>query len=109
MPIANTLVNMLIEGQIQVFPVAICYANFPSTFDMNDVYAFAKKYGTIEKISDMSLSSVGSPLSNQGEEIAEDNLSFRVQYTERYNILLILQNRSKLIVNGCLIKAEPLF
>ena len=46
-------------------------------------------------------------MANQSEEIVE--VGYRVQYSERYNILLILQNRSKLSLNGHLIKAEPLF
>ena len=51
-----SFVNRLIEGQVKVFPVAICYSNFPSTFDVRDVYGFAKTYGTVEKISELDLS-----------------------------------------------------
>lgn len=108
MPVSNSFVNMLIEGQISVFPVAICYSNFPPTFEMKDVFDFAKKYGTVQRIVDMSIPGDSPTFSNQGEEISED-VSFRVQYNERYNILLILQNRSKLSINGRPIKAEPLF
>lgn len=107
-PVSNSFVNMLIEGQISVFPVAICYSNFPPTFEMKDVFDFAKKYGTVQRIVDMSIPGDSPTFSNQGEEISED-VSFRVQYNERYNILLILQNRSKLSINGRPIKAEPLF
>ena len=78
-----------------------------STFDVKDVYGFAKTYGTVEKISEMVLSGQTNSMANQSEEIGE--VGYRVQYSERYNILLILQNRSKLLLNGHLIKAEPLF
>ena len=105
--ISPSFVNKLIEGQVKVFPVAICYSNFPSTFDVKDVYGFAKTYGTVEKISEMVLSGQTNSMANQSEEIGE--VGYRVQYSERYNILLILQNRSKLLLYGHLIKAEPLF
>ena len=42
-------------------------------------------------------------------EVAEEEAGFRVQYRERYNILLILQNRTQLVVDGKMIGAEPLF
>ena len=91
-----------------MFPVAICYSHIPPTCDRNEVYAFAMKYGTVEMFSEMSPFS-NSPLSHQSEEVAEEGGSYRVQYTERYNILLILQNRSKLMLNGYRVYAEPLF
>lgn len=107
MPVSNSLVNRLIDGQIKVFPVAICYSNFPAEFEKKDVYAFAMKYGIIEEC--MPLSASGDGLADEGEEVAEEPVRYRVRYAERYNILLILQNRSKLVIEDRLIRAEPIF
>ena len=109
MPVSSSLVNRLIEGQVKVFPVAICYSNFPPEYEKKDVYAFAMKYGIIEECTVMGGQQENSLLAGEGEEVAEASVSYRVQYTERYNILLILQNRSKLMIDDRLIYAEPLF
>lgn len=67
----------------------------PSTFVMKDVYQFARYYGRVEKVTEMN--------SDECEG------SFRVQYFERYNVLLILQNRARLVIDGKVVGAEPLF
>lgn len=94
-PSAPALIPSLVEGVIKVFPVAIRFFNLPSTFVMRDVYQFARRFGRVEKVVEM-----------QSEEVEG---SFRVQYVERYNVLLILQNRARLVIDGKVISAEPLF
>ena len=106
---SSSMLASLIDGTVHVFPVAICFSSFPSTFEVNDVYQFAKQFGIVEKVSEMKSEEHESVQSN-AEEIDEDEvIRYRVKYQERYNILLILQNRYKLVIEGRVIGADPLF
>ena len=96
-PSAPSLIPNLMDGSIKVFPVAIRFFNMPSTSVMKDMYQFARRFGSVEKVTEIQ------------PEDEEEEGSFRVQYLERYNVLLILQNRGRLVVDGKVISAEPLF
>lgn len=103
-PVPSSVIPCLHDGSLKVFPVAIHFFNVPSTFLMKDVYQFARQFGSVEKVSEMHASD-----EDIAGEVAEEEAGFRVQYRERYNILLILQNRTQLVVDGKMIGAEPLF
>ena len=119
------------NGALTVFPIAICFASFPATFCLNDVYQFARRFGSVEKVAEIPHSSniedlmadgytgqagvnseVCSIDSTEGETAGEDidmDVHYRVQYRERYVILLILQNRQALVVNNQPVMAIPLY
>lgn len=94
------------------FLLLFVFLRFPSTFEVNEVYQFAKQFGIVEKVSKKPEEREVTAESN-GEEIKEGEedciIRYRVKYQERYNILLILQNRYKLVIEGRVIGAEPLF
>ena len=113
-PNSSAILQSLVNGTLKVFPVAVCFSSFPSTFEVNDVYQFAKQFGIVEKVSEMKSDQRDVSLESNAEETKEEGeedciLRYRVKYRERYNILLVLQNRFKLVVEGRVIGAEPLF
>ena len=86
-----------------MFPVAVRLFHFPPTYDMSDVYSFAKEFGRVERVTKLSESR------DRVEDGFDWNGEFRVQYVERFTILLLLHNRSQLTIRGHAIGAEPLF
>ena len=37
-----------------MFPVAVRLFHFPPTYDMSDVYSFAKEFGRVERVTKLS-------------------------------------------------------
>ena len=113
-PINPSLLNQLSNGMVRVFPVAALLSDLPPSFSSDDVSQLVSQFGLIENVTvcnSESESEFEEEKEDSGEEVKEETnrLCFRVVYRERYNILLLLQNRAQLKVNGTAVSVEPLF
>ena len=99
---------------------------FPISYSASEVYKAAKRFGNVKSIMDFSSSSslsssrpgsaeqrgVGEVIHEEGETERTDKLtelSYRVEYEERYSILLMKLNQQG--TNGIIVplNVEPLF
>ena len=104
---------------------------FPISYSLSEAYKIAKRFGNVKKMSNLSSSSsssspppsssrpgsadpkgVGESTCEEGEvERAEDimQLSYRVEYEERYSILLMKINQQRTNGISVPLNVEPLF
>ena len=99
---------------------------FPISYSLNDVYAIAKQFGNVKKISDLSSSSSssssrpGSAEQKEAGEVAYEEgeierarngkeLSYLVEYEERYSIFLMQVSQQRANGINMPLKVESLF
>ena len=79
------------------------------TTDGNESQSQSQFQSQSQRLSLPVVSATAATATATAAEDAHEGVCVKVQYAERYNILLILQNRAKLVVNGYSICAEPVF